>query len=154
MRKNRRLARLQLEVTLRKFHPLLYSRMPPKGWIRAIRDALGMSGRQLALRLGVTQQRVALLEKGELSDSLTLKTMKSVGEALDCEFVYGFVPRTSLEQTVFDQAMEIAGKRFDNAAHNMELEGRSLSDREDREALVEMARRLITITPTTLWDEP
>jgi len=154
MRKSPKLARLQLEVTLRKFRSLHQSRMPSKGWIRAIRDALGMSGRQLASRLGVTQQRVALIEKSELNASLTLKTMKNIGEALDCDFVYGFVPKTSLEQTVHDQAITIARKRLENVAHSMELEGRSLSDREDGEALADLAQRIRVISPSTLWDEP
>ena len=38
---------------------------PPRGWLRAIRDALGLTTKQLAARIGVSQPRVVALEKGE-----------------------------------------------------------------------------------------
>ena len=57
---------------------------PKGGWIRAIRDALGMSSRQLASRLGVSQSRVTPLERAEAHGGATLKTLKEAAEALDC----------------------------------------------------------------------
>ena len=64
--------------------------MPPKGWIRAVRDALGMNGRQLADRLNVTRQRASLIEKDELGGSATLKTMRrSAGERIPCVRSHG-----------------------------------------------------------------
>ena len=43
----------------------IYSR-PPKGWIRAIRDALGMTISQLAKRIGVAHTRIIAIEKDEV----------------------------------------------------------------------------------------
>ena len=38
---------------------------PPRGWVKAIREALGMTTGQLARRLGVSQRAVVLLERSE-----------------------------------------------------------------------------------------
>ena len=100
MNKKKRTAIQQLDTTLKRFRLLLDTRMPQKGWIRAIRDALGMNGRQLANRLNVTRQRVDQIENDELKGSATIRSMRRIAECLDCAFVYAFVPRTSLQQIV------------------------------------------------------
>ena len=153
MRKNNKLIRQQLEITLEKFRPLLNIPMPPKGWIRAVRDALGMNGRQLADRLNVTRQRAALIEKDELGSSATLKTMRRVAESLDCVFVYALVPRTSLEHTLHEQAKRVAKKRLARVSHTMMLENQKLSDIDQEQALNDMIKELIETQPSTLWDE-
>jgi len=93
-----KLARRQLDAKLECFRPLRDIKPPRKGWIRAIRDALGMTGEQLARRIGANKQRVARIESDESQGRVTIKTLTRVAEGLDCVFVYGFVPRTSLEE--------------------------------------------------------
>ncbi len=153
MKKYKKLVRQQLEITLQKFRPLLDIPIPPKGWIRAVKDALGMNGRQLADRLNVTRQRAALIEKDEMGSSATLKTMRRVAESLDCVFVYAFVPRTSLNQTLHDQAKRIAKKRLARVSHTMMLENQELSDSDQEQALNDMVKELIETQPSTFWDE-
>ena len=153
MNKNKRLVREQLDNTLHKFHSLLEISKPPKGWIRAIRDALGMNGRQLADRLNVTRQRAALIERDEMNGSATLKTMRRIAECLDCVFVYGFVPRTSIEQTVRDRARQVAMKRFSRVSQTMKLEDQALSKSEEEKALSDMIEELVDTLPSTLWNE-
>ena len=92
--KKKNLIREQLDASLQRFSHLRNAPPPPKGWIRAIRNALGMTAKQLANRLGVAQQAVARIENGELEGSVTIKTMRRIAERLDCVFVYGFVPLT------------------------------------------------------------
>ena len=153
MRKNNKLIRQQLEITLEKFRPLLNIPMPPKGWIRAVRDALGMNGRQLADRLNVTRQRAAMIEKDELGNSATLKSMRRVAESLDCIFVYALVPRKSLEHTLHEQAKQVVKKRLARVSHTMMLENQELSDIDKEHALNDMVKELIETQPSTLWDE-
>ena len=153
MRKNNKLIRQQLEITLEKFRPLLNIPMPPKGWIRAVRDALGMNGRQLADRLNVTRQRAAMIEKDELGNSATLKSMRRVAESLDCIFVYAIVPRKSLEHTLHEQAKQVVKKRLARVSHTMMLENQELSDIDKEHALNDMVKELIETQPSTLWDE-
>ena len=153
MKKYRKLIRQQLEITLQKFRPLLDISMPPKGWIRAVRDALGMNGRQLADRLNVTRQRAALIEKDELGSSATLKTMRRVAESLDCVFVYALVPRISLKHTLLEQAKRVVKKRLARVSHTMMLENQELSDIDQEQALNDMVKELIETQPSTFWDE-
>ena len=149
----KKLIRKQLDASLQRFSPLLDVTVPPKGWIRAIRDALGMTAKQLANCLGVAQQAVARIEKEELAGSVTIKTMRRIAERLDCVFVYGFVPRTSLEETVTRQAKQVALMRLARASQTMSLENQALSRRENEEALTDLVDELVRTLPSTLWNK-
>ncbi len=153
MKRKTKLIREQLEITLRKFEPLRNSPPPVKGWIRAIRDALGMNGRQLADRLGEHRSRTKQIEQQEIAGSLTLKTIRKIAEAMDCVFVYGLVPRTSLEETVRNQAKQIALKRLARASHTMELENQALGTKENKEILSSMIEEIMDELPSNLWDK-
>jgi predicted DNA-binding mobile mystery protein A len=98
-----RLARKNLD---RRFSQIVREVMlaPPYGWVRAIREALGMTPQRLATRMGVTRPRVNMLEKAELSGATTLKSLRQAAEAMDCVLVYAIVPRTSLDEILREQA--------------------------------------------------
>jgi len=153
MKTNNKLIRKQLQMTLARFHPLLDISIPPKGWIRAVRNALGMSGRQLAERMGVTKQRASFIEKQEIDGTVTLKTMRKTAESLDCVFVYSLVPRQSLEETVRNQAKQIAVKRLTRASHTMSLEDQALGEEENKAILSNMIGEIMDELPLNLWDE-
>ncbi len=149
----KKLIREQLDASLQRLSPLLDITAPPKGWIRAIRDALGMTARQLANRLGVAQQAVARVEKDELAGSVTIKTTRRIAERLNCVFVYGFVPRTSLEETVARQAKKVAAQHLAQASQTMSLENQALSSRENEQALSDLVDELIRTLPSNLWNK-
>ncbi len=142
--------RQQLDTTLASLKAT-NTQVPVKGWIRAIREALGMSGRQLAQRLKVSQPRITRLEQDELTGSVTLKTMQQVAEALDCTFVYALVPRTSLEETVRGQARLVLQERMGRVAHSMLLEAQSLSAEEQQRSLEAAIDELVREMPRELW---
>jgi len=150
--KYKQIARHQLDATLVRFDEVRKVQIPQKGWIRAVRDALGMSGKQLALRLQVSQPRVFKLEQGEPSGALTLKTMRQVAEALDCVFVYALVPRSTLEETVRTQARVVAGERLQRVSHTMLLEAQGLTMQEQQASLDGAIEELVRETPKDLWD--
>ena len=85
---------------------------PHKGWIRAIRESLGMSSSELASRMGVGQSTVSGLERSELLGSIKLDTLRRAARALDCDLVYYFAPRTTLEDAALAQARRKAGKHL------------------------------------------
>jgi predicted DNA-binding mobile mystery protein A len=149
----KKLIREQLDASLQRFSPLLDITAPSKGWIRAIRDALAMTAKQLAKRLDVAQQAVARIEKEELAGSVTIKTMRRIAECLDCVFVYGFVPRTSLEETVARQAKKVAAYRLAQASQTMNLENQALSRRENEQAFSDLVDELIRTLPSNLWNK-
>lgn len=132
----RKTARRRLDERLSAFKPESRFAVPSRGWIRAIRDALGMSALQLGTRLGVRPQSVADLEKSEAHGTIQLKTLRKVAEALDCTLVYALVPNSSLEDVVQTRAREIARRELARIGHTMDLEAQGLSKAE-REAQID-----------------
>lgn len=148
----KQLIREQLDAALKRFDPLADTPPPAKGWVRTIREALGMTARQLGNRLGIAQQGVSRIEKQELSGRVTIKTMHRMAKALDCTFVYGFVPNTSLKETVLAQAKKVAAQRLDQAAQNASPGKQTLTDEEKERVIENLADALIRTLPSTFWD--
>lgn len=147
------LARKHLDRQLASDRDRLMLARPPRGWIRAIRDALGMSTAQLAARLGVSQPRVVDIERRETQDAITLSTLRKAAEALDCTLVYALVPNRSLDETVRERAGKLADARLGRVHHTMRLEDQALGPDDlasERERLVE---DLLRGDPRRLWDE-
>lgn len=153
MKTNNKLAREQLQKVLTEFQPLLAISIPPKGWIRAIRDVLGMSGRQLGGRMRVSKQRISAIEKQEVDSTVTLNTMRKIAESLECIFVYALVPGSSLDEILLDRAKQVASSRVAWASHTMELENQALSRNENGEILSNLVKSIMNELPSNLWDE-
>jgi predicted DNA-binding mobile mystery protein A len=149
--KHRRTMRDQLDKTFAQLTNLKTLQAPVKGWLRSIREALGMSGKQLGKRLEVSQPRVVQLEKDELSGALTLKTMRQAAEAMDCVFVYAVVPRTSLEETMHRQARKVATERLSRTSHTMLLEDQMVSNDEQKKMFEDKVEDLIRNIPNDFW---
>ncbi len=148
-----KLAREQLDATLGHFEPLKTLVPPAKGWIRAIRDAVGMTGSQLANRLNVNKQRVSRIEHDEKLGKVKIETLRNVAVAMDCVFVYAFVPRDSLDQAVGRQAEKIAKKRMARSNQMMRLEKQELSDSEKARAMQTIIDEIVETMPKSLWDQ-
>jgi predicted DNA-binding mobile mystery protein A len=146
----RRRARARLDDRLRSLRPVDRFKAPPRGWVRAIRDALGMSGPQLGARMGVRPQSVETIEKSEAAGTIQLKTLRRAAEALDCTLVYALVPNTSLEEMVDAHAREIATRELNRVAHTMRLEAQETDD-ADFEARVHAYIR-DRLSERDLWD--
>lgn len=146
------IARQQLDNTLSDYAVLKQNSPPVKGWIRAIREALGMSGKQLANRLNVSQPRIPKLEQDELSGVVSLKTMRQAAEAMDCLFVYAIVPRTTLEGSVRAQARKVAEARTQRVSHTMMLEAQNLPDNEQRASIEAAVDEIVREMPKELWE--
>lgn len=150
--RKRKIARQRLDERLSALRPESRFAVPPKGWIRAIRDALGMSALQLSTRLGVKPQSMAGLEKSEASGTIQLKTLRNAAEALDCTLVYAFVPRSSLEDAVQTRERAIANKELARIGHTMDLEAQGLSKAEREAQIDEYVRE--HVRERDLWRLP
>jgi predicted DNA-binding mobile mystery protein A len=122
MRANASQARARLDERLASVRRQGDLQPPPRGWVRAIRDALGMSGAQLGQRIGVSAQTVDALERSETAGTLQLKNLRRLAEAMDCTLVYALVPNKPLTQMVDERAREIALHDLSRVAHTMRLE--------------------------------
>ena len=117
------------------------------GWIKTVREAIGMTVSQLAARLGVTQPRITKMESNE--DNLKLSTMKKAAEAMNCEFVYYFKPRTTFQNLVDEQAQKKAAEVLKTVNVNMSLENQEIAEDE---AVKDFASDLINTKIKQIWD--
>ncbi len=149
--KHRRIIQEQLDATFKKLNDIRTYQPPVKGWLRSIREALGMSGKQMGERMGVSQPRIVQMEKDEISGAITLKSMRQAAEAMDCVFVYSVVPRVSLEETIRNQAQKVAEKRFSRTSHTMLLENQQVSSEERQKMLQSKVDDLVRDMPRDFW---
>jgi predicted DNA-binding mobile mystery protein A len=127
--------------------------LPPEGWIATVRKALGMSGTQLAKRLGVTRSRISQAERSETSGGITLKTMRAAAEAMGCRFVYAIVPEDRIEDVIAAQARKKARAIVSKASNHMALEKQSLTEAQNEEEIERVAQDLIRTMPPDFWVE-
>jgi predicted DNA-binding mobile mystery protein A len=151
--RNNKLQFQQLNEKLNQLTGLQHVIIPPIGWIKAIRNGIGMSMEQLGNKLSITKQGVMDIEKREKEGAITIKSMKEIAKAMDMQFVYGFVPNEgSLEQMIETRALEIATKIVERTFTTMKLEDQANSRKRIENAIKERATEIINKTPKILWD--
>ena len=148
----RALARKNIEKRLSPLRDMVTQR-PQRGWIRAIREALGMTTEQLAKRIGVSQPRVIALEKAETEDVVMLKTLREAAAAMDCELVYMLVPRRPLDEVVRACAERRADDELARLHHTMQLENQALTKADLKTERARMVESLIEGPARRLWDD-
>lgn len=127
--------------------------IPKQGWVRTLRKALGMTIKQLAKRLGVAPSRVVKIETSETEAAITLRTLQSVAEILDCTLVYSFIPKTSLEETVKKQAEKTAHDQIKRIAHTMDLEAQSVEKNWLKQQEKDLIEELLSKSWKSLWEK-
>lgn len=148
------LARKQLERRLAPLRKAPEFARPARGWVKAIREALGMTAAQLGARIGVSQSRIARIERDEAEDAVTLATLRRVAEGLGCTLVYALVPNEPLDEMLKARARAQADVQLKRTHHSMRLENQAL-DRGDLEQERErLARQILAGDPRRLWDSP
>jgi predicted DNA-binding mobile mystery protein A len=145
------LGRSALDIRLQPLRKMALIR-PSRGWIKAIREALGMTTGQFAKRLQVSQPRIAALEKAETDEVVTLKSLRQAAEALDCELIYALVPRRPLEQVVKERANLVADRQLARTDQSMRLENQAVSRQRMQRARDELAAELLR-NGRRLWAE-
>lgn len=155
---DKKVIREQLDKKLAFLKDLAASGLPPQGWIKAIREALGMSASQLGKRAGIDQSRISRLENAEKNGDLKLSSLQKIAKALNMKLVYGFVPyvpygtEDTLETMVRDQAKRVALRRIETLKGTMRLEKQALSAEEQTKALNDMIEKILVDPPKDFWD--
>ena len=150
---DRATARRQLDKRLSQVPCADVFARPPRGWIKAIREALGMTTKQLAQRLGVVQSRIVAIEKAEVSGSITLDSLERAAHALDCRLVYTLVPQRPLESLVEERAECLARKRMETSGHSMKLEAQSVDAGDERAQLKALTDKIIAQGGSAIWED-
>ena len=143
----------QLNSKMLGFASLKQVAIPPTGWIKAIRTAIGMSMQQLGNKLNVSKQGILDIEKREKDGAITIKSLKEIARALDMQLVYGFVPNDgSLDALIEKRATELATKIVLRTSNTMKLEDQGNTNKRIEKAIKERTEEIKNEMPKILWD--
>ncbi len=132
----------QLEKALGVFAAAKNSSRPQKGWLRAIREATGISLREMATRLKRTSTLAAKLEKSEAEYRITLASLRDAADALGCQLIYALVPKNgSIHDLAEHRARMKAAENVHAVEHSMALEDQAVGGIEDK--IEEETRRIL-----------
>ena len=142
----------QVDDTLKQVRRNTVPPVPKSGWIRTIREGLGMTQSQLAKRLGITRQALDGLERGEASGKITLESLRRLAEALHSRVVYMVVPETSLKEMRRSRAAKLARTQFERVSHSMNLEAQGVKQSQGERQLARLVDEILSENPKKLWD--
>lgn len=147
-----RLKRMQLDDALRAY-PLPEAASPPRGgWVRAIREALGMTQSQLGARVGISRQSVQDFEHAEAERRITLDSLDRLARAMGCRVVCALVPENgTLDDLRERRANALAEAMLQPADHSMKLEAQGVSAPERERQRKLLADTLLRGSPRKLW---
>lgn len=148
--KTKKLIRLQLNKQFDDIRHILKFDRPLLGWIKTLRNALGMTSAQLAKRMNISQARISSIESAEIEGSVTLNKMQETAKALNCKFVYFLIPEDNLDDIVKAQAMKVVVESHKNVVHSMGLENQSV--KKEQEFIEAEAEALIFEESNKIWE--
>ena len=132
----------QLEKALQPFFGAKSVVRQQRGWIQALRQAAGLSVRELARRLDIAPSAAAHLEKSEAEYRITLGRLRDAADAIGCQLVYALVPKTgSVESLVEQRARAQAEETVRAVEHSMSLEDQAVGNVEEK--IEEHTRRIL-----------
>jgi predicted DNA-binding mobile mystery protein A len=141
----------QMDQLLARWTSVRTSPRPRSGWVKSIRESLGMSASALARRLGMSHAGIKKLELAEANDVITLASLRKLAEALDCELHYALVPRTSLAQHIQARAAVVVAERMRPILHTMALEDQAVQDSVNKLQFDSTVKDLIEGSRRGLW---
>jgi predicted DNA-binding mobile mystery protein A len=147
-----RLLREQLDKRFKGI-PLNLLEAPRGGWIRNLREALGMSRPQLAEQLHIKPASMADLERSEADRKITLSSLDKVAKTLDARVYVTIIPNRSMEEFLTERARKVAQKLVSRNFLNMDLEAQKPSNNFAEKQISELAEELIRNQGKRLWDE-
>ncbi len=153
MHQKRQLLLQQLDKKLATYKAVQQQQPPVRGWVHTIRTSLNMSLRQLGKKLNISAQGARDIEQREASGTISLKALREVGDALDMQLVYGFVPKAvSVQAMVEARATALATKIVMRTHHNMQLEAQGNSEERLKTAIEELRDELLREMNKAIWD--
>lgn len=135
---------------------LAQSSLPKEGWIKTMRNALGMSVINIAKNMGVTRASIYQSERLENSGGITLRQMEQIAGAMKCKFVYAIVPHnqfSSVQDMINDQAKKKAIEVVKKASVHMALEAQDLSLEQREFEVKRIMNEILKDMPSDFWNE-
>jgi predicted DNA-binding mobile mystery protein A len=127
--------------------------IPSSGWVFAVRQALGMSLRQLGNKMGITAQSVKEIEIREQNETISIKVLRQFGNSINLKLIYGFIPQSgTLEKMIEKRAYELALEIVNRTSTSMKLEDQENKPARIKKAVKDKTIEIINEMPRHLWD--
>jgi predicted DNA-binding mobile mystery protein A len=141
----------QLQDSLAVYDVLRPKRMPSRGWLKEIREAMGLTERQFAIRAGVSGAAIHKSEQSEAEERISLGQLRKLANHLDCDLVYAVVPRKPLTEVVQSRARQIALNEVSGIAHSMSLEDQRPTNDRIQKQVIRRTDELLRGKWSELW---
>lgn len=148
------LKRRQLDEKINQLRSFMTIERPATGWVKAIREGLGMTQAQLGKRIHIRFQNVQKIETSEEKKTITLQTLEKVARGLNCKVFYILIPEKTLEETVEKQIQKKAEEIINSVSHSMILEDQKINPKEMQiqlESIIEDIKKRTNIS--MIWDD-
>ena len=148
------LHKLRLSQVQRAIEPFIAVKgtpVPQGGWLRSIRESLARSLSVQAKIVGIGPASLNQSERAEAQERISLAQLRRLAAALDCELVYGLVPKKPLHTIVEDRAELLAKQEILGVAHSMSLEDQRPSDAFIERQIDERRKELLDGSWARLW---
>jgi predicted DNA-binding mobile mystery protein A len=100
---------------------------PIGGWLKAIRQALGLTLKSVGDRIDLSPQSIHQFEKSEASGAISLKQLQVVAGAMGCRVVYAIMPTNGM---LTDLATTARTETVKAVQQSMSLEGQAVKHPE------------------------
>jgi predicted DNA-binding mobile mystery protein A len=153
--KSRKIQRALIDNKVKSLSPIREVSRPRSGWLKAVREALGISARQVADQLDISYQAVLRLEQAEANHAVTFDSMIRYANAMDCIFVYAVIPkspRQSLDDILEVRADGLARKIFKQVSHTMRLEDQGVDAQNSEQQISDLKDELKKSMDPRLWE--
>lgn len=142
--------RAELAKAARAFPRMNPDLVPRSGWLREIRDALGISQSQLAARAGIARATVQQMERAEGRRRITLASLDRLSQAMGCQVAFAIVPKGGTLQDVrarqaLARAAVLLKEKLKPSVY-ADLRPRELARRQER-----LAAKLLRGSKRKLW---
>lgn len=153
MRNQKKLLVEQLDQKLAKFKDAGMVLVPQKGWINTIRTTLNMTRDQLGAKLKLTKGAIQKIEEREAAGQITINKLRNIGQALDMQFVYGFIPKDgTIDNLINSKAEKLAQEIVLRTNQNMKLEGQGIGNDKINVSIKDLANEIKREMRKSLWD--
>lgn len=127
---------LRLNQLERLMEPFLNAKSVPRphnGWLRAVREATGLTLQDLGERLGTSHQLVSSFEKSEQHWRISLSSLRDAADAMGCALVYAIVPKEgTLHELVERRARAQVEEDLTSVEQTMALEDQAVGRLQER----------------------
>lgn len=129
----------------------LHEKLSASEQIRLIREALGMTQKQLGERTEMGQSAIAQIESK--NGDMQISTLQKIARALECELIVRLVPKKEITQLLDQKSEAAARKLLSISTANTALELQKPGDKDIELVVREKQAEFLTKHRSWLWEK-